>query len=401
MPRRRKQPDHKRLLEAKLAKRPHVKRQRQQHPNGMEPGVRMTGSTGEVVAKVKPGQDPAWDEILTSMGFGGVLDVVEVTEVRAWGNSDDLRHYVKAKVARKADAGVGLDVQALCDEIRDRAICKPVRCSSERALVVAFADWQLGKRDGDGVKGTVDRIMAAVDGIADRIEELRNSGKKVQRLVLAYLGDLVEGCGDHYPMQQHSVQLDRREQLRIVRRLIVETICKLAPLAPEVVVACVGGNHGENRKNGKAYTSFGDNDDVAVVEQAADVCAFNERLEHVSFVVPDQDLTVTLDVFGTVLALAHGHQARKSGQQKLLTWWRDMSYAKHPVGDADVLLTGHYHHLRVVSEGKRTWIQAPTVDGGSEWWEAQGGCKTQPGTLTLCVGEGVGPAGWADMQVLA
>lgn len=66
------------------------------------------------------------------------------------------------------------------------------------------------------------------------------------------------------------------------------------------------------------------------------------------------------------------------------------------VGDATLLLTGHYHHLRVEQPGAKTWIQAPALDGGSDWWTNTSGQHSAPGTLTLVVGQG----GWDHLRVL-
>lgn len=379
-------------------------RPRHQHPKGMEPGVRFEpgSGTGEVVAVVPPGESPQWDSILTELGFGDVLDVVEVAEVRAWNSGDKVCHYVKARVKRRDQVGgERLDVDALCREIGARSFSCPPSTTSELALVVALSDWQLGKRDGGGVKATIQRLKRSLQRTKARIKELALIGRAPQRVVVACLGDLVEGCDGHYAMQTFQVELDRREQVKLVRRMVLEWVLEIAELVAEVLVAAVPGNHGENRKGGKAFTTFGDNDDVAAVEQVAEICAANPALGHVRFVLPERSLTVTLDAFGVVLGLAHGHQARTSGDpsQKLLRWWKDCAHARHPVGDADVLLTGHYHHLQVRQSGRKAWIQAPSVDS-SVWWTEQGGEPTVQGVLTFLVGPGAGPAGWGYLQVV-
>ena len=47
------------------------------------------------------------------------------------------------------------------------------------------------------------------------------------------------------------------------RSNLIKALKEWSPMFKNVVVACGPGNHGENRKNGKAYTTFGDNFDVA------------------------------------------------------------------------------------------------------------------------------------------
>jgi len=373
-------------------------RSRRAHPTGLEPGIRLDPQTGdgEVVVAIPAGQDPAWDSLLEDLGFGGQIDVLEVVEVRAWEvfsseHGKQLLKYIRARVRRRGAGVTALDVDAIVRRIRRH---RPRRAEQveglQRALVVGLADWQLGKRDGDGTRGIVARVLGLVDAVKRRLWELRRLGRPVSRVILAGMGDLVEGCSGHYPSQTYSVELDRRRQCLVALKLLVKLVEGIATEAPEVVAVCVPGNHGENRSGGKYYTTPGDNDDVAVFEQAALVLGQAEAYSHVSFVVPDNELAVTLDVYGHVLALAHGHQAKSGGggpTAKILRWWQSATFSGSPVGDADALMTGHYHHPIVHQEGRRWWVQCPAMDGGSDWWEAGGGAPTVAGTMTYTFGE--------------
>jgi predicted phosphodiesterase len=66
------------------------------------------------------------------------------------------------------------------------------------------------------------------------------------------------------------------------------------------------------------------------------------------------------------------------------------------VGLADILLVGHFHHLRVETYGdSQTMFVAPSMDGGSGWFTNTAGESSRPGVLTFMVdGEG-----WRDMHV--
>jgi hypothetical protein len=193
-------------------------------------------------------------------------------------------------------------------------------------------------------------------------------------------------------MQSFQADLDRREQTTVLRRILVKALTRWATFAPRIIVAAVPGNHGENRQNGKAYTTFGDNDDVAVMEQVAEIIRANPDYDHISFVFPKNELTLTLDVNGTIVGLAHGHQVKGSAE----SWWGKQAFGLQPIGDADILLTGHYHHLVVKQSGSRTHFQAPALDGGSQWFTEQAGVVAPAGLLTITVG----PFGWDDLRVL-
>lgn len=374
-----------------------------QHPKGWEPGVVLEGNRG-TISSGPTERNPDWDEVLRRFGFDPKLfEIVEPVNVRTWDaaiGEGQVRQmwYHRANIVRRRSHEDHVDVEALAKEIR-RHRSQPSRPTGRNAFVVCASDWQLGKSDGNGSRGVVDRVLATTDAIVARIRELRNAGRELGVLYYAGMGDLVEACSGQYDMQTFSVDLDRRQQIKVARRLVLHQLRLLAPLFERVVCVCVPGNHGENRRNGKAYTTFGDNDDVALFEQVAEILQENPATYgHVSFVLPDQELVVVLDVCGTTTAFAHGHQAKTSGspQAKIESWWRGQQAGRQPAGDADLLITGHYHHLAVTQAGVRTHIQCPSMESDSAWFRHAAGLRSPPGMLTLTVG----PDGWSDLQVL-
>ena len=60
-------------------------------------------------------------------------------------------------------------------------------------------------------------------------------------------GDLSEAVTGHYASQAFTVDLDQREQDRVVRRLLFKFVETAARRAPKVFVSGVACNHGENR----------------------------------------------------------------------------------------------------------------------------------------------------------
>jgi hypothetical protein len=377
---------------------------RHQHPDGWTPGVEWDGKVGRITSRPIAEPNPDWTHLLTTWGFDpAIFEVVEPVQVRTWdaaiGNGEvRTMWYHRAGIRQRRTAGP--DVAALIAEIsrhKKPKLHSPAANESKApsAFIYVMSDPQIGKK---GTEATVGRVLQSYTDAVVRIKELRRIGRTIDRLYFLTLGDLVEGCKDHYAMQTFEVEMDKREQVRTARRLVIKGIETLAPLFPEVVLAGVGGNHGENRQDGKAYTTFGDNADVEVIETAAEVLAASPAYQHVRSVIPEQNLVVTLDICGTITALAHGHQARQgpTPQAKVKNWWKGQAFGMRPAGDASLLLTGHSHHLSIVEDGPRTHIQAPTIDSGSQWWEETAGIPSIPAALTLVVG----PKGWDDLKAL-
>lgn len=354
-------------------------------------GVEWDGATGTITTGPMEGETaPDWDHVLRIWGLDPArFRVVEPVRFNVWGDPDGVlnRQWKGNVVSRGPDLGV--DTEEIIAEISKH---KPRKAAplhtGEGVWNVVLADWQIGKSEGGGSAGTVARVLDKIDRAEGRIRELKRLGRDLGTLQILWTGDSVEGCVGHYEMQTFSVDLDRREQNKVVRRLLIKAIERWAPLFESVRVVAVGGNHGENRSSGgKSYTSFGDNDDLGVVEAVQDALEMNpEVYGHVQFILPPDHLTVTVDTAGWILGLTHGHTAKVSGagvEGKLQRWFERMAATKQPIGDADILVTGHYHHLRQADWGGCHWLQAPALDGGSEWWRLMGGGVSQAGLLTF------------------
>ena len=88
----------------------------------------------------------------------------------------------------------------------------------------------------------------------------------------------------------------------------------------------------------------------------------------------------------------HGHQvARPDG---IPDFWRKSSFGNSPLSSATILVSGHFHHLRVQELGSdskgrsRFWVQAATLDNGSGWYMRSSGEDSQPGLVTFIVEQG-------------
>jgi predicted phosphodiesterase len=354
------------------------------------PGIEWKGDEGEVTTLPMEGEiAPDWSGVLRMWGLDPeFFAVVEPVLFNVWGDPlGALNRQWKGKVVRIQDAKTDYNLDILKEEIKKHKRNKTSVMYGDGVFNVVLADWQMGKNESGGTPATAQRVLNAITAVLSRVEELKRLKRPLGTLQIIWTGDSVEGCLGHYEMQTFSVDLDRRGQVNAVRTLLLEAIRQWAPHFEKVRIVAVGGNHGENRsKSGKAFTTLADNDDLAVIDQIKDALEFNpEAYGHVETIIAPDHLSLTVETAGWILGLTHGHTAKASGtaEQKLKGWLSRMALGRQPIGECDILVTGHYHHLRQADWGSVHWIQAPALDGGSEWFRLTTGEHSQPGVLTF------------------
>lgn len=389
------------------------------HPAGWEPGVAFDYATGTGTICSEPSEDrhPDWESLLTSWGFDPTeYEIVDDTvQVRTWSGFAKLKKadkteeivkvplfYYKATVRRLTGKVTDADLEILLAEIKRWKAPKRVAPTGDVGFVVNLSDFQLGKPDGDGVEGTVTRILAGFEAVRLRYRELRKIGRPLGTLYVADVGDGIEGVCGNYPNQQATVQLNMRQQVTLMRRLLIEGIKMWAPDFERVVVLGVASNHTQVRQGGKQITDDSDDYGLAILESVHDALKENPAFDHVFFVIPQDEMVVQLDVHGTSIAWCHSHKAEKAGsagmglpQGKLRTWWQGQAFGGGAAGDADILVSGHFHHYSCIDHGstgvglgRRVHFQCPSSDGGSKWWSDATGLQSGSGLLTFVAGGG-------------
>ena len=307
----------------------------------------------------------------------------------------------------------GEDLSDLCKAVAKRKPGKPVRPQGEISMLVLLSDWQAGKKEGGGSEAIAERIGQFQDRLVLRLKELTKIGRDISTVYLVGLGDLIEQCSGHYDMQAFNTDLDRREQMRLARRLVMNFVDRLVDEGYRVVLGAVPGNHGENRNSyGKAYTTWTDNDDLAIFDGIQEIIEHNpERYANVNIPLGAiaQDLTMTLDISGVKCGFAHGHTFSNGNKGwtktngsigRIETWWMGQTMTRQPISEADILFCGHLHHFVASSASGRQVFMSPAADGGSHWYTSTTGKANPPGLLTLLIGEACGPYGWSDLDIL-
>lgn len=387
------------------------------YPSGWEPGVVWSGTEGVLTTSPTfetPSAD--WSNILKERGLDPDVYEVDGDSIQ-WCSYDGWKRdapgesaysalcfsykaRIRLKRPRAADDPDDTDLLALYRETRKARTTTPKQIDGpDETFVVNLSDWQIGNGDGGGVTTQLEALAALPDLITDRFKQMRRNGRAVNRIVIAGLGDLGEGTCGFYPSQPFLTELDRRQQTRVVRRGITEIVKAAAKTAPQVTVTAVGGNHGENRQNSKRLTGFGDNDDVAVFEQVAEI--FHESPHtNVTFALPNNRLAIALNLHDQIVAWTHGHLAKpqKNAAQALWDWWKDNTMGRYypAVADANILVAGHFHHLNIKQQEGRTVFICSSLTPVGDWYSNERGVQTVPGTLTFVVNH----QGWNSLEVL-
>ncbi|GAC1379504.1 MAG: hypothetical protein NVSMB4_08760 [Acidimicrobiales bacterium] len=348
-----------------------------------------SGDSGHLNTPVVAERPTTWDAYIVEAGLDPLeVEVQEPVSVRGWqvqqkaedgSTSLVYAHYYRLNLTRRRP---GPNITDLLARVKKAKPAKPPKGTSDAALVIALGDLQLGKCDGDGVAGTVDRTMACLGAAALRAKV--HNGP----VHLALLGDCVEGFTSQGGANAWRTVLTMTEQIRLFRRIILHAVELLAPVTDTLTIAAVPGNHGETvRFAGKGITRYDDSHDTESLHAVADALALNPAAYgHVRCYTPAKDeLTVTLDVAGTKIGHAHGHSWRNGKQ---FEWWSGQSFGDHQVGQADLLLAGHNHHLLVEQQSRRTFVQVPALESESTWWRHRTGQSGKPGIVTLTTRDG-------------
>ncbi len=279
-----------------------------------------------------------------------------------------------------------LDAEKLIDEIKKWRPERGIKTATGSGSFAAFpADQQLGKKaGGQGTQQSIDRILYLTDSAVQRFKSYQKMGLNLGTITLGLPGDHVEGTTSQGGRLQGQAASDLgiTEQVRVARRLLMSQIKALAPLAENMIVPVINGNHDEAGRF--VATDPADGWNVEIASAVQDACAENPALQHVEFRYPASGhQTLVTEICGVHLGMFHGHQAN---QNNVLKYLSGQAAGQTALGLADIWVSGHFHNFRTMDIGDRLWLQCPTTDPGSEWFRDRAGLESKPGLLTMVFG---------------
>lgn len=375
-------------------------------PKDFTPGVKYVGAEPVTITTPpleKLESEAEWIQAVRDMGVplpeGKTLELVEARYdeggwTRGAQGEDALTKPVwryKFRVVDRAIAGAE-DLAALFAEAEEYAnsgfFKAPEVKVTGTTMVISLADFQIGKSDDRG--GTPELLKRLA--VARRLVVERAIAMKPAQIVLVDAGDALEGF-ESAPNAERTNDLQHTEQMTVWRRLLWAFVSDLAFLTPDLVVVGVPSNHCRVRRGKQAVGPA--NDDyglmtLGIIKDLAETAGF----DHVRVLVPaglDESLAFTL-AGGKTLGVLHGHQ--KSRPELLCDWVK--SQGRRPIGQADIVVAGHFHSYFQRQFGDRQWMfVSPTMDAGSSWYRNLAGEDSETGILTFMVDEN----GWRDVYV--
>lgn len=357
-------------------------------PSGFEPGVRYeAGEPVEVTVQVTeiPEDEAAWRAEIKRVTTLDIPEArrVEIQQVRYWGNPEQPLVYVRFGIRDRESVRADGDLPGLVRVVRGNRR-RPTKATASRTRVVVVSDAQVGKVDH---RGGTPAFLARVEQLLAGLEVVMRQERCEDALVLDP-GDLTEGF-ENTGSQLHTDDLSLPDQLDLAQVVLTEIVSMVAAKHTWTRVATVPSNHGAWRRGKDRLGRPGDDFGILTHKTVARAMRMAGR-DDVTFVIPDPWVeSLALQVRGAVVGMAHGHQANTP--DRLPDWWAKQTHGGGPLAAASILVSGHFHHLRVQPSGAidgkaRWWMQAPTLDNGSAWWaNGQGGADVEAGLLTFTV----------------
>jgi hypothetical protein len=281
-------------------------------------------------------------------------------------------------------AELELDLPTLYAQAKKTKLPVAKKTAEGKALVIVPADFQVGKT---GSRGNTQDLIARVFASYERIEQKLKKGG-YEKVVILDAGDMIESVSNSAQFAQlDSNDLSPMQQVDMAAALLWDLV-KLAHKYAPVTYASVASNHCQWRFNGQTVGKPGLDDwGIVILQQLRRLTT--EMGMDVTYLIPDPyDESLALDVFDDkfhIVALAHGHQAKRPNGME--GWLQKQTFGQGPTSAFTLFVSGHFHHLRVEelgqshNGGSRYWIQASTMDNGSDWFRLQSGTDSATGIL--------------------
>jgi hypothetical protein len=354
-------------------------------PKDFRPGLEFDGNEGTATTGGLT-DAPNFDEFLEERGYPAAeYEIVGTPRTSQWQRWDGewltaYRFHFRRKVT-------DVDLPTLYAQAKRSVPKPPKKRNNSRTFVICPADFQIGK---GGSRGGHENSIQRIHQSYARIEEKLKAGN-YDHIVILDMGDIVEGVSNKADMDQLITNtLSPMQQVDLAAALIWDLMKIAAKYAP-VTYGSVASNHCQFRVNKAAVGRPGTDDWGVVILQQIRRLATEVGLPVERWLVPQPyDEGFAFDVFGDgshILGAIHGHQVARPDSFQL--FWTKAVFNDSYLAASTLMVSGHFHHHRVEqfsgTEGReRWWVQASTMDNGSDWFTRMQGGAGDSTTAVTC-----------------
>ena len=352
-------------------------------PN-FRPAIEFDGVEGVATTPAYAKEPENFDEFLRSAGIEPTeIEVIHPIRTSRWQQREGGDWLVSYRFSfRRKNSEI--DLPLLMKEARKSVGKAKSQKPSDKALIVCPADLQVGKTGSrGGTKELIERVLISFDLIEERMK-----AGKYERIYLLDLGDIIESVSNqaHYA-QLATNDLSPMQQTDVAASLMLDLVKRASKYAP-VTYGSVASNHCQNRFKGQQVGKPGLDDwGIVILQQLRRVT--KELGLDVEYLIPQPEDEGFAFRYGiNTIGVVHGHQAKLP--EGIKKWWQQSTFGNQWVQPCDLLITAHFHHLRVEELGQRFdgkgskfWVQCPTSDAGSDWYRRVAGEDSTTGILTI------------------
>ena len=231
---------------------------------------------------------------------------------RAQTVTRDLRQQLKAVshyVVEREDVLIAVDLAIKNINKRKPKTIKlgTSKTTKKMTIELLLSDWQIGKKmDAYSVEIARKRLQEYTRASIYKMKEHRRNGYKIERLVLAMLGDIIESAEKHRDSQK-STECSTPQQIQYaIEYLYVDLIEPLAGLGIPIDVIGIAGNHDHDLPK-MCYYRAGQNHFTWVIYNTLKLLCETQKLTHIKFDIPEGFYGFT-EIYGRQIVYEHGYQ---------------------------------------------------------------------------------------------
>lgn len=285
---------------------------------------------------------------------------------------------------------------------------EPVISKSEepgKAAGLILGDQQTGKK---ATMEMLENWTGAVERFAKDTQTRIAGGENIDRILLPWGGDIVEGIANSYRNQAYASEMNLSTQIEVAYDTACWTFKYLIDeLELPITTSWVPSNHGETwvREGGKdPITSSGDNIDTHIGRLVKSTFEKIPGYDCIDWVIADGNIANVFTVNGIKIYQTHNYKEKGSGvgseARTMSAMQKQILGRPMELGDVKVFLTSHYHHLWCNQDRSYTVFGTPALEAkmSSEWLFEMSGVWSEPGALGITI-DPTDRRGWNRMMI--